>query len=156
MNHDLVSSLPAPVMNPPRRLSRFVPSIARVLLGLMFVVFGLNGFLAFIPPPPTGIPAPAMAFFGALSATGYMIPLISATQLLAGALLLTGVAVPLALVLLAPILVNIIAYHLFLDRGSLPIPAVVVGAELYLAWVHRDAFRPLFRSARAGTRDVRT
>lgn len=153
MNPDLVSSLPAPATTPPRRLARFAPTASRLLLGLVFTVFGLNAFFQFIPPPPRGIPAPAMAFFGALAQTGYMIPLIAGTQILAGVLLLAGVAVPLALVILAPVLVNIIAYHVFLDPQSLPIPLVVVALELHLAWRYRAAFRPLFRTASASPRE---
>jgi putative oxidoreductase len=121
--------------------------VARVLLGLIFFVFGLNGFLHFVPQPPP--PPPALAFFGALGATGYMIPLLFTTQVVGGALLLLGV-VPLALVLLAPVIVNIVLFHLFLAPEGLPLAVVVAALELFLAWAHRDAFAPLFAT---GARD---
>src|SRR5713226_1475649 len=91
---------------------RIAMIIARTLLGLIFFVFGLSGFLHFIPNPPP--PPPAGQFFGALAATGYMIPLIFTAQVLGGALLLLGLAVPFALIILAPVIVNILLFHLFL------------------------------------------
>jgi putative oxidoreductase len=122
-------------------------TVARILLGLVFFVFGLNGFLHFIPNPPPA--QPAANFFGALFATGYMIPLIFATQLLGGVLLLIGVAVPFALTILAPLIVNIIGFHLFLspEPGQIVTALVVVLLELFLVWQYREAFAPLFRSS---------
>src|ERR1035438_7178050 len=90
------------------RFTRCLPCIARILLGLMFFVFGLNGFLHFIPQPKT-MPEVVAAFFGALAKTGYMLPLIFGTQALAGALLLANRFVPLALALIAPVIVHIVA-----------------------------------------------
>ncbi|HXW83130.1 MAG TPA: hypothetical protein VEJ86_01895 [Candidatus Binataceae bacterium] len=116
--------------------------IARLLLGLIFVVFGANGFLHFIPNMT--MPAAAGAFFGALFATGYMVPLLFATQLLGGVLLLIGRPVPFALALLAPVIVNIFLFHIFLDPGGLPLAIVVAVLELFLAWNYRTAFAPLF------------
>ena len=120
-------------------------TIIRILLGLIFTVFGLNGFLHFIPMP--SMPQPAVDFFGALAATGYMIRLIFFGQLIGGVLLLTGVAVPLALVILAPIVVNILFFHLFLAPGGLAIAFVIVAMEVFLAWRYQDAFAPLFGSS---------
>ena len=114
--------------------------IARLLLGLIFTVFGLNGFLHFLSMPPP--PEPAMAFFGAMAATGYFIPLLFATQIVGGALLLLGM-VPLALVILAGVIVNIVAFHLFLAPGGLPLAVVVAALASFLAWAHRDAYRRL-------------
>lgn len=123
-------------------------TVVRILLGLVFFVFGLNGFLHFMPNPP---PLPAAGdFFGALIKTGYMLSLIFATQVVGGALLLVGVAVPFALVILAPVIVNILAFHYFLSPvpGQIVMAVVVTLLELILAWHHRAAFVPLFRSAR--------
>jgi uncharacterized membrane protein YphA (DoxX/SURF4 family) len=116
-------------------------TIARVLLGLLFAVFGANGFLHFLPPMP--MPAGAISFFGALGATGYMLPLVFATQVVAGILLVVGVFVPLALTLLAPVIVNIFFFHLFLAPGGLPLAIVVIVLELFLVWTHRSSFRAL-------------
>jgi uncharacterized membrane protein YphA (DoxX/SURF4 family) len=115
--------------------------IARILLGLIFVVFGLNGFLHFLPQPP--MPDAAKSFFGGLAATGYMLPLLFAAQVLGGGLILLGM-VPLGLLILAPVIVNIIAFHVFLAPDGLPLALVVAGLELFLAWAHREAYAPLF------------
>lgn len=140
---------PAPDSPPPRSGARIAATIARVLLGLAFVVFGLNGFFNFIPPPPPGsIPAGAEAFGGAMLATGYLMPLVKGTEIFCGALLLANRFVPLALVVLAPVLVNIVAFHVFLAPSGTGMSIVFVALELYLAWFHRAAFRPLL-TARA-------
>jgi uncharacterized membrane protein YphA (DoxX/SURF4 family) len=118
--------------------------IGRILLGLTFVVFGLNGLLHFIPQPE--MPPAAIAFFGGLAAAGYMLPLLFGTQIVGGVLLLVGI-VPLGLLLLAPVIVNIVGFHLFVSPNGLGVALVVVVLELFLAWVHRDAFRPLLSSS---------
>ena len=119
-------------------------SIARILLGLSLTVFGLNGFLNFIPQPEVVLPERAVAFVGALVASGYMMPLIAGTQLFVGLLLLANRAVPLALVVFAPFMVHSVAFHLFLERSGLPMAFVFLAFELFLAWVYRASFRTLF------------
>ena|SRR5687768_7618652 len=119
-------------------LTQRIPTVARLLLGAIFFVFGLNGFLGFLPQPP--LSDAGGAFLGALAATGYMFPLIKGTEVLAGALLLGNRFVPLALTLLAPVVVNIFAFHLLLSPG-LGLPAVILALQLYLAWSYRDAYR---------------
>lgn len=116
---------------------------ARIVLGLIFFVIGLNGFLHFLPMPP--MPPRAAEFMGGLAAAGYMFPLIKGTEVIAATLLLAGKLVPLALVVLAPIIVNIAAYHLFLAPDGMAMVATVVGLELFLAWMYRDSFAPLLR-----------
>lgn len=135
--------LTAPV-SAPRSASRIAANIARYLLGLPLLVFGLNGFLNFIPPPETPLPEPAMAFAGALANSGYMMQLIGATHLIVGVLLVLNRFVPLALVLFAPFIVNSIAFHVFLERSGLPMALVFLALELFLAWHYRAAYRPLF------------
>jgi uncharacterized membrane protein YphA (DoxX/SURF4 family) len=115
------------------------PAVARIVLGLAFFVFGLNGFLQFMPMPPH--PEKAGAFLGALAATGYMFPLIKGTEVIAGALLLSGRFTPLALLLLAPILVNIVGFHAALAPDGVGLPVVLVALEAYLAWAYRSSFR---------------
>ena len=125
--------------------ARTIAHIARYVLGGGFVLFGLNGFLQFLPAPPPPPPA-ALSFLSALLTTGYMIPLLKGTEVIAGLLLLGNRFVPLALALLAPVLVNIVAYHVFLVPATLPIPLVLLAAELVLAWSYRDAFAPMLRA----------
>ena len=119
---------------------RHVSTILRYLLGTVFFVFGLNGFLHFLPMPP--IEGPAGAFLGALAASGYMFPLIKGTEVVAGALLLANRYVPLALALLAPVVVNILLFHTVLTPVS-PLAVLIFLAEIALAWSYRDAFRPM-------------
>ena len=78
--------------------------------------------------------------------SGYFFPLLKATEVTAGLLLLSNRFVPLALALLAPVLVNIIAFHAFLAPAGLPIPIVLLAGELYLAWSYRDAFALMLRA----------
>jgi uncharacterized membrane protein YphA (DoxX/SURF4 family) len=120
-------------------IKRKTPAAARIVLGLVFTVFGLNGFLNFLPQPPS--PPEAAAFGGALAASGYFFPLLKGVEVVAGILLLSGRYVPLALTVLAPIIVNIVAFHLFLAPGGLGMAALLVAAELVLAWAYRDSFR---------------
>ena len=116
--------------------------IIRVISGLAFLIFGLNGFLGFLPQPPAS--AEAGAFLGALGATGYMFPLIKGIEVLVGLALLSGVLVPLALTIVAPILVNIVALHLVLDPAGLTLGLVLSALVAFLAWRYRDAYRALF------------
>ena len=118
--------------------------IARILLGVIFVVFGLNGFLQFLPQPD--MPPAAVAFFGGLAASGFMLPTLFATQLVGGALLLLGM-VPLALVILAPVIVHIVEFHVFLAPAGLPLAVLVATLAMFLAWTHRAAYRPLFAAS---------
>ena len=122
--------------------ARVVPAIARILMGLAFTVFGLNGFLHFIPPPKE-MPPGTGEFFGALMKTGYMLPLIFGTQLLTGVLLLLNRFVPLALALIAPVIVNIITFHIALNPSGIVPGLVVLVLELYLAWAYRKSFRSM-------------
>jgi len=124
---------------------------ARIVLGLVFLVNGLNGFLHFMPQPSLG--GAAAQFMTGLTASGYFFPLLSATQAIVGAALLSSRFVPLALTVLAPIIVNIVAVHVFLEPAGLPLAVLVLGLELFLAWSYRAAFRPLLRAR--STREVR-
>jgi len=124
-------------------VARYAALTARSVLGLAFFVFGLNGFLNFIPPPAEPMPPEAVSFGTALMSSGYLFQLIKGTEVVTGLLLLIGRFVPLALVVLAPVLVNILAFHLFLLPSGTAFCAVLAALELYLAWVYRRAFAPL-------------
>ncbi|HEX2572635.1 MAG TPA: DoxX family protein [Polyangia bacterium] len=125
-------------------LTQKLPAVARIFLGLVFFVFGLNGFLHFLPQPPMS--GPPADFVSALLATGYMMPFIKGTEVVAGLLLLGGLFVPLALTVLAPIVLNILGFHTLLAPSGFPMAAILVVLEGYLAWAYRDAFAPLLRA----------
>jgi uncharacterized membrane protein YphA (DoxX/SURF4 family) len=125
-------------------IGKHLPTAARLLLGLVFTVFGLNFFLHFIPTPPS--PPAAASFAGALFASGYLFPLLKTTEVVMGVLLLAGRFVPLALAVLAPIVVNIVGFHLFLAPSGIALPLVVLAPELYLAWTYRAAFAPMLQA----------
>src|ERR1043166_5822820 len=97
----------------PKPSRRLLPAVARILMGLIFFIFGLNGFLHFIPQPKTPMPEGALAFATALMNTGYMMPLVSGTQLLVGVLLLLNLFVPRPLALTPPFFVGFFSSHFF-------------------------------------------
>jgi uncharacterized membrane protein YphA (DoxX/SURF4 family) len=117
--------------------------IARVLLGLIFVVFGSNIFLHFIPMPP---PQPGLLgdFTKALFLSHYL-HVVALFQIVGGLLLLIGRFVPLGLVLLAPIIVNIDLVHILMVPTGLTIAAFVSILLLFLIWRFRDAFAGILR-----------
>ena len=116
--------------------------IARNLLGLIFVVFGLNGFHRFLPTPPSPS-GTAAQFMGALFTSNYMVP-VFALQLIGGALLLANRYVPIGLVLLGPVIVNIVLFHLLMAPAGLPMAAVVSILFLITFAGFRGAFAGIF------------
>ena len=120
-----------------------IPAIARTLLGLAFVVFGLNYFLHFLPQP--ALPADAMAFGGALIA-GHIFAIIKPIEIAAGLALLANRFVPLALTLLAPIEIGILAFHVVFEPSGLPLIAILIALTIYLAWSYRAAFAPMLHA----------
>ena len=123
---------------------KYVIVIVRVLLGLAFVVFGLNAFLKFMGPPPQ-MQGQAGAFIGALMSSGYMY-VVAVLQVLGGLCLLLGARfVPLGLILLGPIIVNIVLFHLFLEPQGLPIAIVTAALSLFLLWIYRFKFPAIFQ-----------
>src|SRR6185436_9403590 len=121
---------------------RIVILIARLLLGLIFVVFGLNGFLNFLSmgPMPAGL---AGQFIGALFLSHYFW-VVAALQIVGGVLLLLNRFVPLALVLLGPIIVNILLYHLFLNPAGIALAIVVTILWFIVFYGHRQYFSGIF------------
>ncbi|NOK17279.1 DoxX family protein [Corallococcus carmarthensis] len=127
-----------------KSFARYLPTVARVFMGLVFFVFGLNGFLEFIPTPKDLNPAdPAVAFGMAMKATGFLFWLVKGTETVAGLLLLSNRFVPLALALIAPVIVNIFLTHAFLAPSGLGLAVVLLAAELFLAWSYRAVYRPM-------------
>ena len=138
---------------------KVITIIVRVLLGLMFVVFGANIFFHFLPMPP---PKPSLAtdFSKALMESGYMY-VVGALQVAGGLLLLIGRCVPMGLMLLGPVIVNILCFHIFLERTGLPMAIVVSVLSLFLLWRYRANFAGLVKpgqtpeaAARGGDREV--
>ena len=128
------------------KFGRFIPAVVRVLLGLMFLLFGLNGFLNFMPAPKD-MPQEIMTVVGSLTHAGY-ITVVSGAEVVIAVLLLSNRFVPLALALLAPIIVGILTFHIAMAPATIGPGVVVAVMELYLAWVYRDAFKPML-AARA-------
>ncbi|MDB6122652.1 MAG: hypothetical protein JWQ71_1645 [Pedosphaera sp.] len=118
--------------------------ITRIILGCVFVFFGLNFFLQFLhmPPPPSG---PAGDFVKALFVSHYLYA-VGALQLVGGVLCLAGRFVPLGLTLLGPVIVNILLFHILLNPAGLPLAIVVSVLALIVLWHHRAAFAGLVKS----------
>ena len=122
---------------------RIASVIARYLAGVIFLVFGLNGFLNFIPlPPPGGI---AGQFMGALYVSHYLW-VIFAFQVIAGVLLLVNRYVPLAVAILAPVLVNILTFHVLMAPSGLPLALFAALLWIVIFIEVRPAFSGLFQS----------
>jgi uncharacterized membrane protein YphA (DoxX/SURF4 family) len=137
-----------------KSIARYAPMTARILFGLLFLVFGLNGFLHFIPQPPP--PEHAMGFIGGLASTGYMFPLIKGVEVIVAILLLVNRFVPLALALIAPNVVNIVLFHVVLEPSGIPMALAILVVELYLAWSYRDAYRSMLAARAAPTASATT
>jgi hypothetical protein len=126
-----------------KNLMRAISAIARYLAGVVFLVFGLNGFLNFIPLPPTaGI---AGQFMGVLYASNYLW-VISAFEIVVGMLLLANRYVPLALAMLAPVIVNILSFHVLMAPSGLPLALFVAVLWAVIFVDVRPAFAALFQS----------
>lgn len=122
-------------------MKRKITLTARTILGLMFFVFGLNGFLNFIPAPPPTDPG-VIQFMTGLMATKYFFPFLKGTEVVTGALLLLGRFVPLALIILSPVVLNIVLFHR-LFAGGPPMDLFILLLLLTTAWGYRKSFQPI-------------
>lgn len=118
--------------------------IVRTLLGLLFLFGSAAYFFNLVTPPP--MEGNIKTFNEGLAASGYFLTLLKTTELVCAIAFLSGRFVPLALVVIAPIVVNIFCVHLFLDRTGLPVAVFLVLAIAFLAYCYRDSFRPLLRA----------
>ena len=126
---------------------KYAFAIARLLLGLLFTVFGLNAFLHFLPVPP--VPGLAGQFMGALLGSHYYV-IAFGTEVIGGLLLLSNRYVPLALTLLGPVIVNILSFHMFLDSENIA-PALVVTVLWFVVFSQvRSSFAGLFVAKKTG------
>ncbi len=117
---------------------KHLPLLARVVLGLIFAVFGVIGLFELGPQPEMS--EEAGAFMGAIMDTGYLWPVIKVTEIVCGVLLILGLFVPLALVVLAPIALNILLFHVFLAPEGSVIGIVILVLGLYIAHQHRESY----------------
>ncbi len=116
--------------------------IFRTLMGLLFIFASIVVLFNLVEPPP--MTGPIKTFNEGLMASGYFMTLLKITELVCGIALVAGRFVPLALVILAPIIVNIFFVHTFLDRSGLPVAIFVVLVELFLAYAYRKSYTALF------------
>ena len=120
-----------------------VTMVLRILLGLVLVIFGANKFYPFMPAPEE-MSEGAANFMGALNDTGYMFPLIGAVEVLSGLLLIFKKWIPFALILLAPVSVNIIMFHLALEPATIVPGLVIIIIQIILIYKYWDKFKTLF------------
>jgi uncharacterized membrane protein YphA (DoxX/SURF4 family) len=118
--------------------------IVRVLMGLVFLFASITWFLGLIEPPP--LTGAMKTFNDGLDASGYMMPIVKFFELVCGTAFVVGRFVPLAVVLISPIIVNIVLVHAFLAPEGLPLAGFLVLANAFLAYQHRDVFEPLLRA----------
>jgi uncharacterized membrane protein YphA (DoxX/SURF4 family) len=127
----------------PGKALRITAIVARTLMGLLFLFASLTYFFkAITPPPATGA---MKAFNDGLEASRYLVPTAKAIELACGLAFVSGRFVPLAAVLIAPIIVNIVLIHAFLAPQGLPLAGFLVLANGLVAYAHRDRYAPLFR-----------
>ena len=115
--------------------------IVRTLVGLLFIFASVVVLFNLVTPPP--MEGAIKTFNEGLAASGYFFTLLKVTELVCGILLLSGRFVPLALVILSPVVINIFMVHLLLDRSGLPVAIFLVAAFIFLAYYYRKAFAPL-------------
>jgi putative oxidoreductase len=139
----MIDALEWPPIQKENPVMRTASAIARYLAGVIFLVFGLNGFLNFIPlPPPEGI---AAQFMGALYVSHYLW-IIFAFQVIAGILLLVNRYVALAVAVLAPVIVNILVFHALMAPSGLPLALFVAVLWTVIFIDVRPAFAGLFQA----------
>ena len=122
---------------------------ARIILGLIYFVFGSMGLaiaLGLMPMPNSPMPEAATAFMTGIMASGYFFPLLKVTEVVCGFLILTGFAAPLALVIIAPVTLHILLFHVFLTPGgsNLVVPLVMVLTQVVAMRPYWNLYRPLF------------
>ena len=122
---------------------------ARIILGLIYFVFGSMGLaiaLGVMPMPNSPMPEGATAFMKGIMGSGYFFPVLKVTEVVCGFLLLTGLAAPLALVVIAPVTLQIILFHTFLTPGvsNLVLPLAMVIAQAVAMSGYWNVYRPLF------------
>jgi putative oxidoreductase len=116
--------------------------ILRIILGLGLILFGLNKFFGFMPIPE--LPENAASFMSSLQATGYVLPVVGFLEVVIGLMLIVNKAVAFALLLLAPISINILLFHIFLDMPGIAGAIVIAVINVILIYKHWKVYKPLF------------
>jgi uncharacterized membrane protein YphA (DoxX/SURF4 family) len=120
---------------------KITATIIRILMGLLFLFASISVLFNLIEQPE--LSGNAKVFMDGMIATGYLMPLVKITELVCGLAFVTGFFVPLASVVIAPVIVNIFLYHVYVDTAGLPIAALLVLANIFVAYAHKDKFQPL-------------
>jgi putative oxidoreductase len=124
------------------KVKSIVTAIVRSLLGLIYVFFGLNFFLQFLPmPPPPAEPGAAETFMGGLFQAGYFFPMVKGLEVLLGGFLLLNFFTPLSLIILAPISLNIFLFHAFLAPANIGLSIVILVLHIFLFWAYKNSYR---------------
>lgn len=119
--------------------------IVRTLMGLLFLFASIVVLFNLVTPPPmTGVPK---TFNDGLNSVGYFIPVLKVTELLCGLAFVSGYFVPLATVVIAPIIINIFLYHMIIDQSGLPVAIFLVLANAFVAYYYRNAYAGLLKAA---------
>ncbi|MFT3750416.1 MAG: DoxX family membrane protein [Agriterribacter sp.] len=128
-----------------------IPSIAKFLLGLIFLFFGLNYFFHFLPSPPPPDPASPVALFsGGLAASSYFFVFLKSLETIIGILLILNLFTPLVVLILPSISINILLFHLFLTGAStIVLPLIILLLNIYLIWHYRHLYYPLLKTNKA-------
>lgn len=128
--------------NNDRKNKEAIPiALCRVTLGAIFLIFGLNGFIPFLPEPSLG--ERAQTFMAGLAQAPYFWPLEKGAEVVAGAMLLSGMWIPLALAILTPIVANILLFHAFLAPGGIALALLLTLLQISLVGAYWEHFRPL-------------
>jgi putative oxidoreductase len=123
---------------------RITVIVARILLGFVFFAGGVSYF--FMDMKGVDFTTPSGKFTAAMMATGYFLPFLKATETMMGFLLFFKRTTPLALIVLAPIILQINLFHGFLMPSGLPLAIVLIALEIFLAWAHWDKYESIFKA----------
>lgn len=124
---------------------KYLTVAVRILFGALFAFSGFTGLFNLGPQSMEGMPAEAVAFATALGESGFIMPVTKAVELVAGIMLLANRFAPLALALLAPLVIGIFGFHTLLAPSGAAMAIVLAVAEIYLAWAYRESFKPMLR-----------
>ncbi|WP_112229595.1 DoxX family membrane protein [Lentzea atacamensis] len=125
---------------------KYLTVAVRILFGSLFAFSGFTGLFGLGSQSMEGMPAEAVAFATALGESGFIMPVTKVVELLAGIMLLTNRFAPLALALLAPLVVGIFGFHVLLAPSGAIMAVLLAVAEIYLAWAYRDSFKPMLKA----------